>query len=94
MKCGTEDPVRKLVINLVEAFNKKHPGKIKIVHYNETATDPGQRCIVLRREADEGMENYRLYHERRPAKETVILLHQASRSSRNLSAEGITLPFS
>jgi len=54
---GCEDDVRSYVISVVQDFNDNNPGKeIEIVHYDEKATDPGQRVIVLRREASPGME--------------------------------------
>ncbi|UCH97215.1 MAG: beta-Ala-His dipeptidase [Candidatus Aminicenantes bacterium] len=54
---GCEDDVRAYVISVVKDFNNNNPGReIEIVQYDEKATDPGQRVIVLRREAAPGME--------------------------------------
>jgi dipeptidase D len=48
---GDEDAVRNYVICVVKKFNKEHSDKaIEIVHYDENATVPGERIIVLRRE--------------------------------------------
>jgi len=53
---GYENEVRSYVISVVNDFNNKNPdNKITIVHYDEAATDPGQRVIVLRKEASPGM---------------------------------------
>jgi dipeptidase D len=53
----SEDEVRQYVIDQVDDYNDQNPGKkIAIVHYNKAATDPGDRVIVLRKEASPGME--------------------------------------
>ena len=50
-----EDAVRSYVISVVRKFNEENSDKkITIVHYDEKATDPGERVIVLRREGSEG----------------------------------------
>ncbi len=53
---GQENEVRQYVIEVINQFNQKHPQHpIQIVHYDKKANTPGQRVIVLRKEAAPGL---------------------------------------